>query len=233
MIFTQDWRKLVLRYLTFFFYFLDTLVDLHQLEKTMTANNPFVLEKDEYVRDLSILTHYIEDVAKFLSTMTGDTIEKCTKFVKDNLKPGGAFEFKDPKIVYLEREDFQDRVQKEGTLMQYLSDSIKNKELIAPTLTTYTNSKEKQSILVEFVDENVAIRSKAKHAMFAAKMAGLVDLELFKNSEQSNAKIANNAISGGHVSTSTPLHTPTAHSTLTSNCRSTSGYGNADRKSVV
>jgi hypothetical protein len=199
----------------------------------MTAKNPFVLEKDEYTRELAPLKHYVEDVAKFLSTMTGDSIENCTKFVKDNLKPGGAFEFKDPGITYLERVNYEDRVEKRGTLLSYLTDSIRNEELIAPTLTTYINPKEKQSLLVEFVDENVAIRSKAKKAMFAAKMAGNTDLELFKNSEQSNAKIANNSISGGHVSTSTPLYNKTSHSTLTSNCRSTSGYGNANNEKML
>jgi hypothetical protein len=199
----------------------------------MTATNPFVLEKEEYTRDIAPLRHYVEDVAKYLSTMTGDPIEVCMEFVKTNLKPGGAFEFKDPKIKYLEREDYADRVEKEGTLMGYITDSLRNQELIAPTLTTYVNPKEKQSLLVEFVDENVAIRSKAKKAMFAAKMAGNVDLELFKNSEQSNAKIANNSISGGHVSTSTPLYNKTSHSTLTSNCRSTSGYGNANNEKML
>lgn len=199
----------------------------------MTTNNPFVLDKSEYQRDLAFLKHYVQDVAKFLSTMTGDSIEKCAAFVQENLKPGGAFEFKDPKIRYLERVNYEDRVEKDGTLLTYLTDSIKNRELIAPTLTTYVNPEEKQSLLVEFVDENVAIRSKAKKAMFTAKMAGNVDLELFKNSEQSNAKIANNAISGGHVSTSTPLYNKTSHSTLTSNCRSTSGYGNANNEKML
>lgn len=199
----------------------------------MTATNPFVLEKQEYTRDIAFLKHYMQDVAKFLSTMTGDSIEKCMEFVKRELKPGGTFEFKDPKITYLERIDYNDRIEKEGTLLEYLSTSIKNQELIAPTLTTYINPAEKQSLLVEFVDENVAIRSKAKHAMFAAKMAGNVDLELFKNSEQSNAKISNNSISGGHVSTSTPLFNKTSHSTLTSNCRSTSGYGNANNEKML
>lgn len=199
----------------------------------MTAINPFVLEKNEYRRDLNFLKQYVEDVAKFLSTMTGDPIDTCVDFVKKGLKPGGVFEFKDPKITYLERVNYEDRVEKEGTLLTYLTESIQNKELIAPTLTTYVNPEEKQSLLVEFVDENVAIRGKAKKAMFAAKMAGNVDLELFKNSEQSNAKIANNAISGGHVSTSTPLFNRTSHSTLTSNCRSTSGYGNANNEKML
>lgn len=199
----------------------------------MTAENPFVLDKDQYKRDINVLQHYVQDVSKFLSVMTGDPVEKCMAFVKDNLKPGGAFEFKDPNITYLERVNYEDRVEKQGTLLSYLTESMRNNELIAPTLTTYTNPAEKQSLLVEFVDENVAIRSRAKKAMFTAKMEGNKELELFKNSEQSNAKIANNSISGGHVSTSTPLYNRTSHSTLTSNCRSTSGYGNANNEKML
>lgn len=199
----------------------------------MTAINPFVLEKEEYLRDISFLKHYIEDCAKYLARMTGDPLEKCAQFVKDSMKVGGIFEFKDPKIRYFERIDYNDRVEKEGTLLGYIGDSVKNEELIAPTFTTYVNPKVKKSILVDFVDENIAIRSKAKKEMFGAKMAGLVDLEAFKNSEQSNAKIANNAISGAHVSTSTILYNKTAHSTLTSNCRTTSGYGNANNEKTL
>lgn len=199
----------------------------------MTAINPFVLEKEDYKRDISFLKHTVQDVTKFLSVMTGDSPEKCSQFIKDSLRPGGRFEFKDPKIVYLERNEWGDRHEKEGTLLGYLTDSIKNEELIAPTLTTYLNPKVKKSMLVDFVDENVAIRSRAKKQMFAAAMRGDKDTEVFKNSEQSNAKISNNAISGGHVSTSTPLNNKTAHSTLTSNCRSTSGYGNANNEKML
>lgn len=201
--------------------------------RSMTATNPFVLEKADYVRDISFLKHTVEDVTKFLSTMTGDSPEKCKEFISKSLRQGGIFEFKDPKIIYLERNEWGDRHEKEGTLLTYLNESIKNEELIAPTLTTYLNPKVKKSVLVDFVDENVAIRSRAKKQMFAAKMAGDKDLEIFKNSEQSNAKIANNAISGGHVSDSTPLVNKTAHSTLTSNCRSTSGYGNANNEKML
>lgn len=199
----------------------------------MTATNPFVLEGKEYVRDIAFLRHYVEDVARFLSISSGDSIEKTTAFVKAGLKKGGIFEFKDPKITYLERINYNDRVKKEGTLLQYIADSVKNEEIIAPTFTTYINPKIKKSLLVDFVDENIASRSKAKKEMFAAELAGLIDLQAFKSAEQSNAKIANNAISGAHVSSSTILYNRTAHSTLTSNCRITSGYGNANNEKML
>lgn len=199
----------------------------------MTTINPFVREMKDYTRDLSFLRHYVEDCSKFLQIMTGDSPEKCTAFVKTSMKPGGIFELKDPEVIYLQRENMEDRIEKKGTFLQYMSESINSNELIAPTFTTYLPVTVKQSMLVEFVDDNVKKRSRAKKEMFTAKMAGMVDLELFKNAEQSNAKIANNAISGGHVSTSTPLHNKTAHSTLTSNCRNTSGFGNANNEKML
>lgn len=199
----------------------------------MTAQNPFVLSKEEYKRDINFVKHYKEDVAFFLSKMTGDSIEETRKFVNESLAKGGIFELKDPRIVYLERENYSDRFEKEGTLLEYIYGSIAANELIAPTFTTYVPPSERQSILVEFVDDNVAIRSKAKKAMFAAKMANDTNMYNFKNSEQSNAKISNNSISGGHVSASTPLNNKTAHSTLTSNCRCTSGYGNANNEKML
>lgn len=199
----------------------------------MTAINPFVLEKREYQRDLNFFSHYVEDVSTYLSKMTGDPAVQTRKFVLDNLRKGGAFEFKDPSIRYYERGDNGDRTEKEGTLMGYISDAIQNGELIAPTFTTYLPVSKKKSILVDFVDENVRIRSKAKKEMFAAKMAGDTNMENFKNSEQSNAKISNNSISGAHVSGSSPLNNKTAHSTLTSNCRCTSGYGNANNEKML
>lgn len=199
----------------------------------MTVQNPFVLNKEDYKRDIDFRKHYVNDVSLFLSKMTGDPVEKTRQFVLSNLAPGGLFEFKDPSIVYFDRGENGDRVEKQGTLLNYIRESVQNEEIIAPTFTTYLPVKQKQSILVEFVDENVAIRSRAKKAMFAAKMAGDTNMENFKNSEQSNAKISNNSISGAHVSTSTPLYNKTGHSTLTSNCRCTSGYGNANNEKML
>lgn len=199
----------------------------------MTAQNPFVLEAAAYKRDLSILTHYIEDQALHLRLRTGKSLDECRAFVKRQIGKGGRFELKDPKVVYLHRGDNGDRVQKETTMLGYLSDSIRNGELIAPTFTTYKNPKELKSVLVDFIDGNVKSRSKAKKEMFAAEMAGNTLLQTLKKLEQGNKKIANNSISGAHVSNSTPLYNKTAHSTLTSNCRTTSGYGNANNEKFL
>lgn len=199
----------------------------------MTAVNPFVLEKDKYVRDLNLFKHYIEDQALYLSLMTDRPLDQCRAFVIKQLKPGGRFPFKDPKVVFAERIDQADRVEKEGTLNEFLSDTIKNEHLIAPNFSTYLPAKVEKSYLATFIDFNVAARGKAKKAMFAAEMAGDDILKQFKENEQKSRKIRNNSISGGHSTPSTPLVNKTSHSTLTSVCRSTSGFGNANNEKLL
>lgn len=197
------------------------------------SSNPFVLEREAYNRDINILNHYVKQSSEYLALMTGKPIDVCVDFVKRNLKPGGMFEFKDPEIVHTERMENGDRELRTGTLLTYLTDAIKDKELIAPTLTTYLNPSKKKSLLVDFIDDNVKARSRAKKAMFAAEVAGDVFTYTLKKLEQGNKKISNNSLSGAQVSSSTPLYNKTAHSTLTSNCRSTSGYGNANNEKFL
>ena len=201
-------------------------------EKTIVSN-PFVLEKKEYIRDIDILNHYLKDSATYLNLMTGKPINECLSFIKNSLQPGGEFQFVDPKIQYLCRGENEDRVELEGTLSVYINESVKNNELIAPTLTTYINPKIRKSLLVDFVEGNIKGRNKAKKEMFTAKMSGDKVTEAIKKSEQTNRKLSNNSVSGAHCSAGTPFYNKTSHSTLTSNCRSTSGYGNANNEKFL
>jgi hypothetical protein len=196
-------------------------------------DNPFVLNKSDYTRELNLMGTYVTDQASYLNLMTGRPLDECKEFVLNSIGPGGQFEFKDPPVKYLERQDNGDRQRKVGTLRSYLASSIKNRELIAPTLTTYCHPSVRQSLLVDFIDGNVAARSVAKKAMFKAKVEGNKPLETIKKIEQTNKKLSNNSVSGAHVSASTPLFNRTAHSTLTSNCRSTSAYGNANNEKFL
>ena len=198
------------------------------------SNNPFVLPTSEYKRDIDPVGHYIEQATEFLAIRTKRSKEECQEFVKASIRNRTLFpEIRNPKMRYFERQENGDRIEVEGNLLNYISDSVKNQELIAPTLTTYLNPKAKQSILVHYIDANVKARSVAKKAAFVAKAAGQKELANIKNIEQTNRKLSNNAISGAHVSASTPLANKTAHSTLTSNCRSTSGYGNANNEKLL
>jgi hypothetical protein len=195
--------------------------------------NPFVLEANQYKRDIAVLAHYLKDASCYLSTMTGRSQQYCGDWLKKQLKPGGRFAFKDPKVKMLERQENGDRKEVETSLFKFLSATIKEKDVIAATLTTYLPVSTKKSLLAVFIGANIKKRSKAKKEMFAAKSAGDKTLTTVKNIEQINAKQANNSLSGAHVSKSTPLFNKTAHSTLTSTCRSTSGYGNANNEKFL
>lgn len=198
-----------------------------------TFINPFVKKPEEYVRDIDMLRHYAQDQAMYLHLQTGKPLEVCQRFVADSLKPGGRFAFKDPTVEYLQRGENGDRSRQITTLSAYLRDSLRNREQIAPTLTTYLNPKQKKSLLSIYIQGNILKRGKAKKAQFIAGEAGNKALANIKKIEQTGRKLANNAISGAHVSPSTPLFNKTGHSTLTSVCRSTSGYGNANNEKFL
>jgi len=199
------------------------------------AHNPFVLPAEEYQRDINPMGHYQDDAAMYLSIMTDRTRTKeyCANYIQREMAPGGKFEFKDPQAMFLFRQENGDRVKRAMGFLGYLNEAIKNQELIAATFTTYIHPSKKQSLLVDYIDDNVAMRSKAKKAMFAADAAGDTATKVLKKIEQNSRKIRNNAISGSHVTPSTPMYNPTGHSTLTSTCRVTSGYGNVNNEKFV
>lgn len=198
------------------------------------SNNPFVLPDSAYKRNIDPVKHYVEQAAQYLFISTRKPYEVCEAFVKASIRDRNLFPaIRDPKMRFFERQENGDRLEVEGSLLGYITDSVKKGDLIAPTLTTYIHPREKESLLVTFIDANVKGRSIAKKEMFAAKAEGDFEKEKVKNIEQTNRKLSNNSISGAHVSASTPLANKTAHSTLTSNCRSTSGYGNANNEKLL
>ena len=196
-------------------------------------NNPFILPLNNYKRDIDVFKHYVKDSATYISLMTGKDYIDCVSFVIKETGSNGKFQFKDPKVDCLIRDNNDDRLRVETTLMEYLGSSIKDKELIAPTFTTYINPDVKESLIVPFVEANIKGRSIAKKEMFVAKANGDEVLVKIKDIEQKNKKLYNNAISGAHCSAGTPFYNKTSHSTLTSNCRSTSAYGNSNNEKLL
>lgn len=231
MVVTKSLRVLLLPLPFVFFYYLE---QFFVLGESMSNTNVFVLDKSSYTRKIDTVNQYVEQASCFLELMTGKSKQICSEFVKNSLRnkesnPGVC----DPAVEYLERQANGDREKKQTTLTRYITEALTADELIAPTLTTYLSTKVKESLLVAYVDENIAARSKAKKQAFAAKAAKQYDLAEVKNIEQTNKKLSNNAVSGAHVSASTPLFNKTAHSTLTSTCRTTSGYGNANNEKFL
>ena len=196
-------------------------------------DSPFSYPAEHYKRQIDPINQYLKQSSVYLSLMTGQAEEACMTYVKNAVQSNSIKEVKDPKVTYLERQENGDRELKETTLIEYLNTSLRENDLIAPTLTTYINPAIKESLLVNYVEDNIAARSVAKKAEFAAKAAGDKEKSKIFNIEQTNKKLRNNALSGAHVSASTPLYNKSAHSTLTSTCRSTSGYGNANNEKFL
>jgi len=195
--------------------------------------SPFIRPATSYGRDIDIMRQYVEQTAAFLSTKFNKPLLECKAYVKKNLAADGKFPFKDPIAYFLERQDNGDRIKKSGPLSQYISEAVQTRSLIAATLTIYHPPGKAKSYLVDFIDQNVKKRGVAKKAMFQAEMDGDVILTAIKKAEQNNKKTNNNSISGGHAQASTPLYNKTSHSTLTSTCRSTSGFGNANNEKLL
>ena len=214
---------------------------------TQEFRNPFFKESSEYKRDFYPLTHYAKQASYYLHVMTGQSLEVCQNWFKENFKAKRFENMRDPVVQFLLRDENYNREITEIPLSNYLKDIIKGKEIMAPSLTTYKNVDQEQSMLAVSIDANISRRSVAKKAMFAyeaeeemAKERGdTVAAEdfhskwFFSEKTQTATKLSNNSVSGMHNSAANPFFNPSSHSTLTSNCRMTSGYGNANNEKLL
>lgn len=201
---------------------------------SLEFNNPFLLPAEHYTRDISPVKHYVEQAAHFLHTSKGIDLGKARELVIEKIKNREFPRMRDPMVTYLYRgEDTGDRRIERISLSRYISEVIKNREIMAPTMTTYMPPDKRQSILALDIDDKVKQRGVAKKAMFAAEARGDKVRQFFENITQKGTKLQNNSISGAHATPSNPLFNPSSHSTLTSNCRMTSGYGNANNEKLL
>lgn len=197
------------------------------------VDNPFVLPVDEYKRDINYLRDYVSQMALMLSKTEGITIERARDFVLSKIRKGGEYEFKDRELVHTLRGSNGDRHEAHSGLHQYIKTAIAENNIISPTLTRYLHPSVKISPLSLSIDKKVDARNKNKAIAKEAKMAGNTDLAINKENHQKANKTSNNATSGALVSSSTVLVNPSGHATLTSTCRLTSGFGNANNEKLV
>jgi hypothetical protein len=193
----------------------------------------FTRAPEDYKRDINVLPHAVMDAAFYLHKQTGMDILECKQYVIDQIKPGGDLEIRDPKILCLSKEKAGERTQLIMPFTHYLKDVVATGNLISPTMAVYTNPKVKRSVLSDYIAVNIKKRAAAKKAMFVAKNEGNTVLSIFKDLEQTCAKLDNNGISGAHASPSTILFNKSSHSTLTSTCRSATSYGNANNEKFI
>ena len=195
--------------------------------------NPFVLEKKQYKRNLDLLKGYFSQNTLFLHKMTGQPKEVATKFLRKRLSRGGSFPLRDPNMLILKQESPGNRVKDEMTLLTYVKTVTDSKRILSPSMVCYENPEVLKSPTAKFVEAGIAGRKKAKNEMFQAKIAKNKTLEKIKNSEQNAKKIAINSLSGMHGFSGNILYVKSGHSSLTSMCRTATGYGNANNERLL
>jgi len=193
----------------------------------------FTLAKEHYSRDLDMVKHYLHDAATYMSTLKGLPYQDCYDRIKASIAPGGQFELKDPRVLYLAKETEGNREVYTGTMSDYLRTVEERQCIMSATMAVYFNPAEKQSMLAQYIMGNLQKRKDVKKKMFECDMKGDKAGKAFNNILQTTYKVKNNSLSGAHASASTPLFIKSGHSTLTSLCRSASGTANAANERFI
>jgi len=191
----------------------------------------FVLEPEKYKRNLNFVQIYQRDAAAYIASMRNCTEEEALAVVKKITGKGGKLPLKNPRILYLEQESPGNRVKKVGTLLGYLKEVQSRRLVMSPTMTAYTHPDDKRSVTAMYIADGLEKRSKNKKIMLKYKSANdKLRAGIYNNRQQRN-KIKNNSMSGAHGTPSSVLFVKTAHSSLTSTCRSAaqSTNSNVDR----
>ena len=196
----------------------------------MKVNNPFVGHVDTYVRDIDPLEASLQQAAMYLSRTRDRPYDACLAFVRKTVGASGARPVNDPTVYFLSRQQNGDRVKKTSTFSEYLKFVISHKLVMVPTMTVYFNPHQRRSYLAEYIELNVALRDHHKHLMFDAKERGNTAVAQFEDNNQTTTKYKNNSLSGAQLSPFTPLFNKSGHSTLTSTCRTTTSYANANNE---
>lgn len=196
--------------------------------------NYFVTEPEQYTRKMDMKGAYVENIAFFLSRTTGKDMGACRSYVQKNIGDDGKFPFVDPAVIYLARDKVTgDRSRQITTFGQYLQTALEKNQIIVPTLTTYMHPSERKSLLANYINRNLQKRKMHKKQMLVSKQAGDSVRAAFENNLQNSCKIKNNSLSGAHSSPFTILYNRSSHSTLTSTCRITTSYGNANNEKFL
>lgn len=197
----------------------------------MSENN-FLLPAEEYQRAISPVKDWIKQTALYASKMTGKPLDACVKHLEAKLK-AKAIPFNNPQVIHFERAENGDREKTTSSLATYIRNVISNNEVLAPTFTSYLHPDIKRSVIVDFLDLNVAQRKKYKKTSQKHESEGNVVLYKYYDQLQDSAKRQNNSVSGGFVAEGSVINNKSAHSTLTSTTRSISSLSNASNERLI
>jgi DNA polymerase family B len=193
----------------------------------------FVNDTTSYRRNITLIPTYVNDAATYLSRQTGKPVDECKQFIERSLQPGGQFELKIPQAMVLVRGKNGDRVMTEMRFDEFLDSVHRNRQILSPSMTAYMHPDDKESLLARYIKGNLALRQEAKHkAQTAEMLQDELSYAIFE-SMQTTYKIKNNGLSGAHTSPYTILFNKSAHSTLTSTCRTATSYANANNEKFL
>lgn len=196
------------------------------------SKNAFLLEPDQYRRSLDPIGDWVRQSALYASRMLGKPYEQCLAHLRKKLKTREIKPF-NPTVVYYQREENGDKCKKTIPLYGYIQDVLQNNEILAPTFTSYLHPSVRSSLIVDFMDDNVRLRTKFKKMSQAYEANNEVSLAKYYNQAQDGAKRDNNACSGGFVAEGVIISNKSAHSTLTSMTRSMSSLSNASNERLI
>lgn len=195
----------------------------------MSIEEIFFLNINDYKRNINPITNYKNQMSLYISKMRGIPIDQAQKIVVDIINKN----MKNPTVKFFQRENFQDRVVAQQSLLGYINDSITNDTIMVPTFTVYVNPNVKKSIIGEFLSTNVKKRNISKRQAQEAKNNNNIVLYINKNNEQKVLKSYNNSASGAFAQESCILYNKSAHSSLTTTTRTVSSIGNANNEKFV
>lgn len=193
--------------------------------------SPFRLQKEEYERDIDIVSAYITQTAEFIRVneqLPKDKLPELKSAVMEMISNGGSLEHKFPNVrVFVRDVNTGDRFEKNVPIDKLFQSVIKKELISTPALTFYLPEKVKRSMLSIFTEQNVKKRGVIKEAMFEAERQKDEVLRIYKKNEQNAVKTQNNGLSGALSSPYTILHMQSGHSVLTGMCRTATSNGNS------
>ncbi len=195
--------------------------------------NDFTYPDNQYKRELDPMSDYIEMQTFYLSRRSGRHPDECREYVIRELKPGGQFEFKDPTVAYLSREDSRDRTKANTTILEYIASARNRNYIMVPSWSINVPSYVKESLYTGYIDATSKVRAKYKKAMFIAEQKENITEIKFNDGMQSSAKTSINSISGAALSPSTVNHTQSLHPALTSVCAASTSLANLNNEKLI
>lgn len=184
------------------------------------------IDHNLYNRDLNMMKYYIDDASKYISLMRKIPQEEAREKVVLGLK-NKTIPYTNPQVAYLHRDD-GDRTMESTKISEFLKEVEEKHFILSPTMTAYTHPKEKKSRTSHYIETQLATRSANKKLMFKYRGEGNELLDSIYDNRQNRNKIKCNSLSGAQGTTSSILYLKSAHSSLTSTCRSATSNTNAN-----